>query len=226
LKLAIEGHGGARRWEQIERFRVAEPWHEDGQTWRTLLVTYPDTIVAHHRQQTCYFDDAGLLRRLDYSVDILGGGPAVHYPSAYRELDGIMVPPAAGSTSATPTAPRFEIPSPSPSTSPTSPSAKSRPICGRSGRGPFGMIEILFTERAVVSAAVPGGRAPPMECLVSYDGGPSGPSCTSAACRSRREPIPSLVYILRRCHSTVRADRNSWAPISGLVRPSRASRAM
>jgi hypothetical protein len=36
-----------------------EPWHEDGQTWRTLLVTYPDTIVAHHRQQTYYFDAAG-----------------------------------------------------------------------------------------------------------------------------------------------------------------------
>jgi hypothetical protein len=48
--------------------------------------------VAHHRQQTYYFDGAGLLRRLDYSVDVLGGGPAVHYPSAYREFDGIMVP--------------------------------------------------------------------------------------------------------------------------------------
>ena len=48
--------------------------------------------MAHHRQQTYYFDRAGLLRRLDYSVDILGGGPAVHYPSAYREFDGIMVP--------------------------------------------------------------------------------------------------------------------------------------
>jgi hypothetical protein len=68
------------------------PWHEDGHVWRALLVTYPDTIVAHHRQQTYYFDDAGLLQRLDYSVDVLGGGPAVHYPPAYREFDGIMVP--------------------------------------------------------------------------------------------------------------------------------------
>ena len=67
-------------------------WHEDGQTWRSLLVTYPDTIVAHTRQQTYYFDRDGLLCRLDYSVDILGGGPAVHYPSRYREFDGIMVP--------------------------------------------------------------------------------------------------------------------------------------
>ncbi len=68
------------------------PWHEDGQTWRRLLVTYPDSIVAHTRQPTCYFDDAGPRRRLDYSADILGGGPAVHYPSQYREFGGIMVP--------------------------------------------------------------------------------------------------------------------------------------
>jgi hypothetical protein len=70
----------------------AEPWQEDGEVWRRLLVTYPDAIVAHCRQQTYYFDDAGLLRRLDYAVDILGGGPAVHYPSDYSEFDGIMVP--------------------------------------------------------------------------------------------------------------------------------------
>ncbi len=25
-------------------------------------------------------------------MDTLGGGPAVHYPSEYREFDGIMVP--------------------------------------------------------------------------------------------------------------------------------------
>jgi hypothetical protein len=68
------------------------PRHEDGQTWRGLLVTYPDSVVAHTRRQTYYFDDDGLLRRLDYSVGILGGGPAVHYPSEYREFDGIMVP--------------------------------------------------------------------------------------------------------------------------------------
>jgi hypothetical protein len=69
-----------------------EPWREDGQVWRTLLVTYPEDVVAHCRRQTYYFDDAGLLRRIDYAVDILGGGPAVHYPSDYREFDGIMVP--------------------------------------------------------------------------------------------------------------------------------------
>jgi hypothetical protein len=38
-----------------------EPWHEDGQTWRRLLVTYPDTVVPHCRQQTYSFDDAGIV---------------------------------------------------------------------------------------------------------------------------------------------------------------------
>jgi hypothetical protein len=55
-------------------------------------VTYPESIVAHSRQQTYYFDDAGLLRRLDYAIEIPGGGPAVHYPSRYRVFDGIKVP--------------------------------------------------------------------------------------------------------------------------------------
>ncbi len=49
-----------------------ESWHGDGQVWRTLLVTYPDAIVAHTGQQTYYFD-AGLLRRpaSDYRPDKL-----------------------------------------------------------------------------------------------------------------------------------------------------------
>jgi hypothetical protein len=69
-----------------------EPWNENGEVWRSLRVTYPNSIAAHTKQQTHYFDNAGLLRRIDYSVDILGGCPAVHYPSIYREFDGIMVP--------------------------------------------------------------------------------------------------------------------------------------
>ena len=60
-----------------------------------------------------------------------------------------------------------------------------------------------------------------------YSGwGPARPRSARAWRNSRREPMPSLVNTLRRCHSTVRADRNSWAPISVLVRPSTASRAM
>jgi hypothetical protein len=68
------------------------PWREDAQIWRALLVTYPDPMVMHSRRQTYYFDDAGLVRRLDYDLNFPGGGPAVHYPSRYREFDGILVP--------------------------------------------------------------------------------------------------------------------------------------
>src|SRR5439155_24440709 len=66
------------------------PWREDGEVWRALLVTYPGPVAAQHRQQTCYFDRAGLLRRLDCEAG--GPGGAVHYPSCYREFGGIMVP--------------------------------------------------------------------------------------------------------------------------------------
>jgi len=45
-----------------------EPWREDGQVWRRLVVTYPDSIVAHPRQQTYCFDEHGLIRGLDYTV--------------------------------------------------------------------------------------------------------------------------------------------------------------
>ena len=69
-----------------------EPWSEDGQVWHRLLVTYPAAVVAHSRQQIYCFDEAGLLRRLDYTLDILGGAPVVHYPSKYHEFDGILVP--------------------------------------------------------------------------------------------------------------------------------------
>jgi hypothetical protein len=48
--------------------------------------------LAIEGRQTCYFDDAGAAAAADYSVDVLGGGLAVHYPSEYREFDGVMVP--------------------------------------------------------------------------------------------------------------------------------------
>jgi hypothetical protein len=69
-----------------------DPWRENGEVWRRLVVTYPGAVVSHSRQQTFHFDHEGVMRRIDYAVDILGGGFAVHYPTAYREFDGILVP--------------------------------------------------------------------------------------------------------------------------------------
>jgi hypothetical protein len=68
-----------------------EPGAGEEQLWRRLLVTYPETIAAHSRRQTYSFDDAGLIRRVDYEVDILGGGSAALYLSDHRDFDGIAV---------------------------------------------------------------------------------------------------------------------------------------
>jgi hypothetical protein len=69
-----------------------EPWHEDGETWRVLRVTFPDFMAAHTRVQRAYFGPDGLLRRHQYTVDVLGGAPGVNYAEKYEQVNGIMVP--------------------------------------------------------------------------------------------------------------------------------------
>ncbi len=68
------------------------PWQEDGEEWRRLQITFPESIASHTRQQISYFGPDGLLRRHDYTVDILGGGTGANYACAYRDVDGIIVP--------------------------------------------------------------------------------------------------------------------------------------
>jgi hypothetical protein len=62
------------------------------ETWRRLKVTFPDYIKSHTREQISCFGPDGLLRRHDYTVDILGGATGLNYASDYRDVDGIMVP--------------------------------------------------------------------------------------------------------------------------------------
>jgi hypothetical protein len=75
-------------------FNVEElaPWEEQGETWRRLKIVYPGDVVGHTREQVSYFGPDGLLRRHDYSVDVLGGATGANYAFAYREVNGIMVP--------------------------------------------------------------------------------------------------------------------------------------
>jgi hypothetical protein len=68
------------------------PIQVDGETWRRLKVTFPDTIKSHTRTQISCFGPDGLLRRHDYTVDVLGGGPGLNYASDYRNVDGIIFP--------------------------------------------------------------------------------------------------------------------------------------
>jgi hypothetical protein len=134
LKLAIEGHGGVRRWEQISPFRAAASitgaiWalkgHPGGPLDRVVLegetrdqrltitpFSGPGRCTTWEpNRQTVEKTDGDLLLRRHRAAAAArlqrgppGQRPAVHYPSEYREFDGIMVPTAAGSTSATPTA--------------------------------------------------------------------------------------------------------------------------
>ena len=64
----------------------------EGETWRRLKVTFPDYVKSHTREQISCFGPDGLLRRHDYTVDILGGATGLNYASEYRDVDGIIVP--------------------------------------------------------------------------------------------------------------------------------------
>jgi hypothetical protein len=64
----------------------------EGETWRRLKVTFPDSVKSHTREQISCFGPDGLLRRHDYTVDILGGATGLNYASDYRNVDGIIVP--------------------------------------------------------------------------------------------------------------------------------------
>jgi hypothetical protein len=68
------------------------PIEVDGETWRRLKITFPDHVKSHTQTQISCFGPDGLLRRHDYTVDILGGATGLNYATDYRDVDGIIVP--------------------------------------------------------------------------------------------------------------------------------------
>ena len=68
------------------------PIQVDGESWRRLKVTFPDTVKSHTKEQISCFGADGLLRRHDYTVDILGGATGLNYASDYRDVEGVIVP--------------------------------------------------------------------------------------------------------------------------------------
>ncbi len=69
------------------------PIEAGGETWRRLKVTFPDHIKSHTRQQISCFGLDGLLRRHDFTIDILGGATeSLLYATDYRDVDGIIIP--------------------------------------------------------------------------------------------------------------------------------------
>lgn len=69
-----------------------EPWVEDHETWRRLKITFPGSVATHSPEQVFYIDDNGLIARLDYLANVVGGIPTAHYTSDYRDFDGIKIP--------------------------------------------------------------------------------------------------------------------------------------
>ncbi len=72
--------------EEIASVEVA------GETWRRLAVTFPDHIKSHSRQQVLCFGPDGLLRRHDFTIDLLGAVPSQLEATGYRDVDGIVFP--------------------------------------------------------------------------------------------------------------------------------------
>lgn len=69
-----------------------EAWQESGEKWRSLRVTFPDRITSHTKTQITRFGPDGMMRRHDYTVDILGGAQGANYSSDYRDFQGIKMP--------------------------------------------------------------------------------------------------------------------------------------
>ena len=64
-----------------------------GETWRRLEAIFPSDIPTHSRDQTFFFDERGLLRRLDYTAEVFSSwARSSNYCYDYREMSGVMVP--------------------------------------------------------------------------------------------------------------------------------------
>jgi hypothetical protein len=68
------------------------PIQVGGETWRRLEATFPGHVKTHTRRQISCFGPDGLLRRHDFTIDILGGAPSLLYATDYRDVGGIIIP--------------------------------------------------------------------------------------------------------------------------------------
>src|SRR5580698_10313963 len=76
---------------QLSTSKEISPIQVDHETWRRLKVTFPNRVKSHTREQISCFGPDGLIRRHDYTVDILGGATGLNFASEYRDVDGIIV---------------------------------------------------------------------------------------------------------------------------------------
>ena len=73
------------------RLEPLEPWQERAETWHRLRAVFPQRIAMHAAEQILYFDETGLLRRLDYQVP--GSELCLaYYAGAHQRFSGITLP--------------------------------------------------------------------------------------------------------------------------------------
>jgi hypothetical protein len=63
---------------------------EHDEVWRRLKAQFPPSIPTHSEEQTFYFDEKGLLRRIDYVT--VEGRIAAHYCYDHQSFDGLVSP--------------------------------------------------------------------------------------------------------------------------------------
>ena len=62
-------------------------------SWTRLRVAFPEDVPTHSPVQDFYFDEKKLLRRLDYTAEVVGGwAHAAHFCESYKDFGGIRVP--------------------------------------------------------------------------------------------------------------------------------------
>ena len=65
----------------------------DGERWRRLDVRFPERIDAHSREQSFYFDSAGMLRRHDYTAEVVASiARGCHFSYEPMTVDGLVFP--------------------------------------------------------------------------------------------------------------------------------------
>jgi hypothetical protein len=61
---------------------------ENGHIWRVLDVTFPDSNPTHCKVQKFYYHDYFMLRRMDYTVDVVKDVVS-HYCWNHKEFGGL-----------------------------------------------------------------------------------------------------------------------------------------
>jgi hypothetical protein len=73
--------------------KVLEPCPDMPPSWTGLRVTFPDDVPVHCKTQQFYFDENRLLRRFDYTAEVVGQwARAAQLCENYRDFDGLKAP--------------------------------------------------------------------------------------------------------------------------------------